>query len=71
MLETFLSIVALLLLAFALLSVNILMGRRFVHTHIDGNKALNKRGIRCVKEMEREERRENPHAVKERSSDNT
>ncbi|MBO6189439.1 MAG: hypothetical protein J6N92_01345 [Alloprevotella sp.] len=50
-----------------LLSVRLWFGKRFVHTHIDGNRPLNQRGIRCVKEMDRQERRENPHKVNESS----
>lgn len=69
MIRLFLFTVLLLVLALALLSIRVLVGRHFVHTHIDGNKALNRRGIRCVKEMERDERRENRLAVKEKSDE--
>lgn len=66
MLKILLSSLFLVALAVALLSVRLFVGKRFVHTHIDGNRALNRRGITCVKDMERRERRVNPHAVKER-----
>lgn len=52
-----------------LLCVRIFTGKnkRFIHTHIDGNKALNKKGIFCVKEMDRRERRINKNAVNEKN----
>lgn len=66
MLEVLLCSVLLVALAVALLSVRLFVGKRFVHTHIDGNKALGRQGITCVKDMERRERKANPLAVKER-----
>lgn len=67
MLKTLLFTLLLVGLAFVLLGVRVLLGRRFVHTHLDGNQALNRMGITCVKDMERQERRANPHAVKEKT----
>ena len=49
-----------------------LFGKKFVHTHLEGNKALNKKGITCVMEMERKERaKSNKRKVSERSSETT
>ena len=61
-------ICALVAAAVLLLCVRPLAGRRFVNTHIDGNSALNRQGIRCVKEMDRRERRANPRRVSERTN---
>ncbi len=66
MLKTLLASLLIVALAFALLGVRVVLGRRFVHTHLDGNKALNRKGITCVKDMEQEARRPNPCAVKEK-----
>lgn len=49
----------------ALLAIKLFFGKKFVHLHIDGNKALNKKGIHCVQSMDARERKENPHKVKE------
>lgn len=37
-----------------LLSVRLLCGKKnFVHTHIDGNRALNAKGIHCAKDQDK------------------
>lgn len=54
MLKTFLAILALLAVAFAALSVRLFFGKRFVHTDIKGNRAMESRGIKCAVEQEME-----------------
>jgi len=70
MIKVFLAILVLVGVGVLLLSVRLFFGKRFVHTHIDGNAEMAKRGIRCVKHMDRQERRENPHKVQEFSNKN-
>jgi len=54
----------------AFLAVKLFFGKKFVHTHLEGNKALNKKGITCVMKMERKERaKSNKRKVSERSSE--
>lgn len=53
----------------ALLCVGLFFRRRFPDTHVDGNAALRKKGIRCAQAIDAAERRENPRKVKERSPD--
>lgn len=67
MFKMFLAISLLTAISLLLLSVRLFFGKKFVHTHIDGNKPLNRQGIRCVKEMDRQARRDNPHRVSEHS----
>lgn len=54
-------------LAVALLCVRLFFGKNFVHTHVDGNKALRRRGIHCAKAQDRQMRAASRHAVKERA----
>lgn len=57
MLEEFILILLIIAIAIALLSVRLLFGKKeFVHTHIDGNAEMERRGIRCVKSMDRQAR---------------
>ena len=67
MLKTVLIVLMLVAVSVLLLSVRLWFGRRFVHTHIDGHRALNRRGIRCVKEMDRQARQTNKRRVSEKS----
>ena len=54
----------------AFLAVKLFFGKKFVHTHLEGNKALNKKGSTFVMEMERKERaKSNKRKVSERSSE--
>ncbi len=40
--------------AVLLLSIRLLCGKKnFIHTHIDGNKALNAKGIHCAKDQDK------------------
>lgn len=52
-------------IAIGLLSVGIFWKGKFVNTHVSGNKALARRGVRCATTQDREARRPNPHAVQE------
>lgn len=61
-------LVSLLIIAIgvALLAVRLFFGKPFVHTHIDGNKALSRKGIHCAQSMDAEMRAPRRHAVSER-----
>jgi hypothetical protein len=65
MLKLFLVILILVAIALALICVRLFVGKKFVHTHIDGNRALNKQGIHCAQSQDRQMRRERRTAVKE------
>jgi hypothetical protein len=66
MFQLFLIILAICAVAFLLLAIKVLVGKKFVHTHIDGNRHLNKKGIHCVQSMDRKMRKDNSNRVKER-----
>lgn len=66
MFQLFLITLAFIAIAVALLSIKLFFGKKFVNSHIDGNKALNKKGIHCVQSMDRNMRKENPHRVSEK-----
>ena len=69
MFENFGLALVLIALGLVFLAVRLFFGKKFVHTHLEGNKALNKKGITCVMEMELKERRKsNKHKVSERSN---
>lgn len=59
MLTTLLITVIILVICVVLLSVKVLFkkGGRFPNTHIDGNRALGKKGIHCARTQDREEAR--------------
>lgn len=59
MLTTLLFTVIILVICVVLLSVKVLLkkGGRFPNTHIDGNRALGKKGIHCARTQDREEAR--------------
>lgn len=67
MLETIAITLLIIAISVAFLSVRILFGKRFVHTHIDGNKALNRKGIHCVQAMDKMERKANSKRVNEKN----
>ena len=67
MFQLFLITLAIIAAAFLLLGIKVLVGKMFVHTHIDGNRHLNKKGIHCVQSMDRKLRKENPNRVSEHS----
>ena len=52
-----------------LMAVTILIKKngRFPNTHVGGNKEMRKRGIKCVEAQDKDARRENPHAIPERT----
>lgn len=62
-------IISLLIIAISVifLCVRLLVGRQFVHTHIDGNKAMQSRGIHCAQSFDAEERRAKKYIIKEKS----
>ncbi len=68
MLHLLLSTLLIIAIGVVLLSVKLFFNRNFVHTHISGNKALNRRNIHCVQELDRELRRPNKFAVSEKTS---
>ena len=66
MLRLFGIITLIIAIGIAFMCFKILLGCRFPHLHLDGNKAMHKRGIGCVQSMDAAERRENPHRVAEK-----
>lgn len=67
MLNIVLPTIIIVAVAVVLLSVGIIIKGRFVNSHVSGNRALRRKGIHCAQQQDREARRENPHAVKERN----
>lgn len=66
--KEFLFILIFVAFAVVLLSVRLwLGGKSFVHTHIDGNNEMAKRGIKCVKQMDAEERLSSGLKIREHS----
>ena len=66
MLEEFVIVLLIVAIAVALLAVRLLFGKKeFVHTHVDGNPAMERRGIGCVKRQDREARSKNGFKIKE------
>ena len=57
MLTTLLLAVIILVISVVLLSIKVLLkkGGKFPNTHIDGNKALGKKGIHCAKSQDKED----------------
>jgi hypothetical protein len=51
-----------------LMAVTILIKKngRFPNTHVGGNKEMRKRGIKCVEAQDKDARRDNPMAAKEK-----
>lgn len=52
----------------ALLAIKIIIKKngKFPNIHIGGNKEMRERGIKCAQSQDRDARRENPMAVKEK-----
>ena len=67
MLKAFIASLVILVVCLALLCVRIFFGRRFVNTHVDGNKALRRRGIYCARTQDAIEQRKRQRGVSERS----
>ena len=59
-------------ISIALLSITIIIKKngRFPNTHVGGNKAMRKRGIKCVQSQDKDARRENLQRVNETSKKN-
>lgn len=66
MLRLFLLLIALLAVAMLLLSVRVLTGKRFIHTHVSGNKEMRRRGIGCAQSQDAIICRPRRTAVRER-----
>ena len=56
MIKLFLIVLGIVAVCVALLSVRLFVGREFVHTHVEGNKELHRRGIKCARAMDAEMR---------------
>ena len=67
--KTFLTVVVLLLVAVALLSVNILIKKngKFPNIHVGSNPAMRKHKIGCVESQDKQAQKSNPLAVSEKS----
>lgn len=70
MLKIFVATIFIVAAALVLLCVGIFVKGRFVNSHVSGNRALRRQGIHCAQQQDREARRDNPNAVKERIKDN-
>ncbi|MBO5135576.1 MAG: hypothetical protein J6C15_10555 [Bacteroidaceae bacterium] len=66
--KLFLLITSICAISVLFLCIKVLLGKRFVHTHVDGNEALNKKGIHCVQSQDEEARTDNGKRIQERSS---
>ncbi len=69
-LKTVLFTLLIIAVSMALLAITIIIKKngRFPNTHVGGNKAMRQRGIKCVQSQDRDARRDNPMAVKEKRS---
>ena len=56
MIKLFLIVLGIVAVCVALLSVRLFVGRDFVHTHVEGNKELHRRGIKCARSLDAEMR---------------
>ena len=67
MFKTLLYTLLIIAICVALLAVKVIIKKngRFPNTHVGGNKAMRKRGIKCVQSQDRDARKANPMAVKE------
>lgn len=66
MLQIILTTLLIVAVSIALLSIRLLCGKKdFVNSHIDGNKALNEKGIFCAKEQDRNQRKQDGFRIKE------
>ena len=54
MIKLFLIVLGIVAVCVALLSVRLFVGREFVHTHVEGNKELHRRGIKCASALDAE-----------------
>ena len=58
MIKLFLIVLGIVAVCVALLSVRLFVGREFVHTHVEGNKELHRRGIKCARALDPQMRSE-------------
>lgn len=65
MLDTLLITVLIVAICIALLSIGIILKRKFPNTHVSGNKALRKKGVGCVQSQDRDARKMNTKAIPE------
>ena len=65
MLKTFAVILGIIAFGIALMAVRLFFGKPFVHTHIEGKRDMQARGIHCVTHQDRQARRERRTKVKE------
>ena len=66
MLRLFAIITLIIAIGIALMSIKVLLGKRFPNTHLEGNKEMRKRGIGCVQSMDAQMRKQSPHRVAEK-----
>ena len=68
MFRTLLFTLLIIAICVALLAIKVIVKKngRFPNTHVGGNKEMRRRGIKCVQSQDRDARRHNPMAVKER-----
>jgi hypothetical protein len=71
MLQTLLVSLLIIAICVGLLAIRLFFGKPFVHTHIDGNEALRKKGIHCAQSYDAEMRAPRRHAVRERPHTST
>lgn len=66
-LKTLLLTLLIIAVSMALLAITIIIKKngRFPNTHVSGNKALRKRGIKCAQSQDRDARKENHMAIEE------
>ena len=62
-------VVIILAIAVLLLAVRLLVGKKVVHTHGDGNREMARRGIHCVKPQDREARQNSGLKIKEHTKE--
>lgn len=67
MFKLFLIILGFVAISVLFICIRVILGKKFVHTHIDGNRALNKQGIHCAQSQDRQMRRARRTAVQEHS----
>ena len=69
MFKTLLFTLIIIAICVAMLAIKVIIKKngRFPNTHVGGNKAMRKRGIKCVQSQDRDARKENHMAIKESS----
>ena len=67
MFKTLLFTLLIIAISIVLLSVTVIIKKngKFPNTHVGGNKAMRKRGIKCVQSQDKDARRKNHMAVRE------